>query len=347
MAARRSAMLGDWLMAAPYDTATPLQSLIRVSQTLRHVARRPCALAPLVLMHDRDRTPDIEALAARMPQGSALIMRETRAAHRTAQGLARAMRLRATTRARGVQLLVSGDPALALEIGADGLHFGRDFVDGALAAKAARPGLVVTVAGAKGGRGRGMGGLDAVLVSSVFSSRSASAGTPLGVAALKARVAASSVPVFALGGITAETAPQLLRSGASGLAAIDGFAQALRTAPMPVAPNPPNKGQDTIPADGNARVSVSKQEGGELITYIAEVEGAPDTGELTLRRVADGVWNANHTGVPNSIGGKGVGTALVEAMAADARAQGWRIVPGCPFVAKLFERKPALAQGIT
>ena len=342
----------DWatgeVMAAPYDSPSPLQSLLGAAQALRQdylaAGGVPCALAPLVLMSDRDRTPDIETLAARMPSGSALIYREAFGGH----DHERAKRLRDITRARGVQYLIGADARLAWEVGADGVHFARGGGSNLSALRRDRPEWLLSRAAVKSGAEPAGEALDALFVSSVFPSRSPSAGTPTGLDAFTSRVAESPAPVFALGGVTAETAPALIGSGAAGLASIDGLARALREeASMPVAPNPPNKGQDTIVADPKGGVSIAKDEGGELITYTATVAGESATGELTLRRVADGVWNANHTGVPNDIGGRGVGKALVEAMSADAQAQGWRIIPGCPFVAKMFERKPELAVGIT
>lgn len=41
---------------------------------------------------------------------------------------------------------------------------------------------------------------------------------------------------------------------------------------------------------------------------------------------------ADHTGVPDSMRGMGVGKALIKRLLADARAAGQRIVPLCPFV---------------
>ena len=49
---------------------------------------------------------------------------------------------------------------------------------------------------------------------------------------------------------------------------------------------------------------------------------------------------ADHTLVPRAIGGRGVAARLVEAMVADARAEGFRIVPECSYVAALFKRHP-------
>ena len=284
--------------------------------------------------------PDLLAALRELPRGSAFIYREALGAHDVE--LAKA--LRRESRERGVQFLIGADADLALAVGADGVHLPRG------AAQPALPDdLLLTRSARKDGGPEGdVSRLDALFVSSVFSSRSPSAGTPIGVEALSNRARSHACPVYALGGVSALTAPALIGTGAAGLAAIGGLLQDLkRTAPMPVADNPPNKGQDTIEAEPKSNVSISKDEGGELITYTATVAGESATGELTLRRIADGVWNANHTGVPNEIGGRGVGLALVRAMSEDARAQGWTIRPGCPFVAALFERKPELATGIT
>jgi predicted GNAT family acetyltransferase len=44
--------------------------------------------------------------------------------------------------------------------------------------------------------------------------------------------------------------------------------------------------------------------------------------------------------VPEALKGRGVGQALVEALVADARAQGFTIVPLCPFVRAQYARHP-------
>ncbi|MCV3272864.1 GNAT family N-acetyltransferase [Roseobacter sinensis] len=41
---------------------------------------------------------------------------------------------------------------------------------------------------------------------------------------------------------------------------------------------------------------------------------------------------ADHTGVPDALRGSGAGLALVTRLVADARAEGFKIVPLCPFV---------------
>jgi len=65
--------------------------------------------------------------------------------------------------------------------------------------------------------------LDGLLISSVFPSQSPSAGTPIGVDKLSAQIQTLDCPVFALGGINERTAPDLIGTGAYGLAGIRGF----------------------------------------------------------------------------------------------------------------------------
>jgi thiamine-phosphate pyrophosphorylase len=68
--------------------------------------------------------------------------------------------------------------------------------------------------------------LDAALVSAAFHSRSVSAKGVLGPVRLARLVQSARLPVIALGGVNARTAPRLLGAGVAGLAAIDGFVAA-------------------------------------------------------------------------------------------------------------------------
>ncbi len=49
---------------------------------------------------------------------------------------------------------------------------------------------------------------------------------------------------------------------------------------------------------------------------------------------------ADHTLTPVELRGRGIAGALVERLVADARREGFRIVPQCPYVAAQFERHP-------
>ena len=73
-------------------------------------------------------------------------------------------------------------------------------------------------------------------------------------------------------------------------------------------------------------------------SYHAELPGVARPAELTW--VARGPLRiANHTFVPPEMRGRGVAQQLVEALVADARAQGFKIVPQCSYVDALFRRR--------
>tara|TARA_R100001126_G_C4844570_1_gene158752 strand:+ start:312 stop:605 length:294 start_codon:yes stop_codon:yes gene_type:complete len=74
--------------------------------------------------------------------------------------------------------------------------------------------------------------------------------------------------------------------------------------------------------------------------YVAQVDGVDEVGELTFSRASPTLVIVDHTGVPDSLRGKGVGSALVERVVADARAEGFRIVPLCPFFKAQAMRHP-------
>ncbi len=52
---------------------------------------------------------------------------------------------------------------------------------------------------------------------------------------------------------------------------------------------------------------------------------------------------ADHTAVPDSFRGTGAGLALVSRLVADARAEGVRIMPLCPFVNAQRKKHPEWA----
>ncbi len=54
--------------------------------------------------------------------------------------------------------------------------------------------------------------------------------------------------------------------------------------------------------------------------------------ELTYSKLSPARIIADHTSVDPAYEGQGVGLALVEALIADARAEGFKIIPLCPFV---------------
>lgn len=126
---------------------------------------------------------------------------------------------------RGLALLIGLDAALAEVCAADGVHLPERALDQGPALRGRRPGWILTGAahGALGLAVAEAAGLDAALLSPVFPSHSLSAGQPLGLERFSALAADAGLPVYALGGVTAATAPTLIGSGAAGIAAVDGL----------------------------------------------------------------------------------------------------------------------------
>jgi predicted GNAT family acetyltransferase len=60
--------------------------------------------------------------------------------------------------------------------------------------------------------------------------------------------------------------------------------------------------------------------------------------EMTYKWHNDHVFIIEHTEVSDKLAGKGVGKQLVNAAVEFARANDYRIIPVCPFAAKVFEK---------
>lgn len=74
--------------------------------------------------------------------------------------------------------------------------------------------------------------------------------------------------------------------------------------------------------------------------YVARMAGIDAEAELTFTRRGPDRISADHTGAPEALRGTGAAGALVEAMVADARKAGFRIVPLCSYVAARYARNP-------
>jgi thiamine-phosphate pyrophosphorylase len=194
---------------------------MRTARTLSLRARsfkRGVRLPPLILVTDPDRTPDPVALAERLPRGCGVIFRGfgRKGSDETAR------RLAAVARRRGLVLLIGAN---AVRVDGAGAHLPERMAHRTEALKRARPGATVTVAAHSAPalvRAR-RSGADAALLSTVFESRSASAGPPLGPVRFAALVRRAGLPVYALGGVGTKNAPRLLGSGAAGLAMVEGL----------------------------------------------------------------------------------------------------------------------------
>lgn len=75
--------------------------------------------------------------------------------------------------------------------------------------------------------------------------------------------------------------------------------------------------------------------------YVIREDGAE--AELTYSVVSPDLAIADHTGVPDPIRGTGAGLAMVERLVADARAEGFKVMPLCPFVNATRKKHPEWA----
>jgi hypothetical protein len=94
--------------------------------------------------------------------------------------------------------------------------------------------------------------------------------------------------------------------------------------------------KETIMAD---RIAITRSDETGHGAYLADLPGVGRPAKLTWRahgsaRVAD------HTYVPPELRGQGIAQQLVEALVADAREQGFKIVPQCSYVEAQFRRHP-------
>ena len=292
-------------MAASYARRRELQRIWEVAQGFE-ASRLPNVL---VMTDPRAPEPDLTL----WPGSVGLIYRHFGSEDR----LRKAEDWRQRTFEGGHAFLIGDDPELAVAVGADGVHFRRDAeLRGPRLWRRRCPGWIITMAGVKAGSSAApLDTLDGLLVSSVFPSRSPSAGTPIGVEGLD-KATRLGAPVFALGGIHAGNVDQLAGLPIAGVAGVSWG----------------------TPMDA---LTIEKQQRGKDIRFAGTHDEFPGLeAELDLKFSGEGVYSATHTGVPREMEGKGVGSKLFQAMVEDARAEGYKVLPVCPFIVAKYKRKP-------
>jgi predicted GNAT family acetyltransferase len=61
---------------------------------------------------------------------------------------------------------------------------------------------------------------------------------------------------------------------------------------------------------------------------------------LDYEVLADGAWDLTHTYVPTVHRNRGIGAALVRRALDQAKEEGRKVVPSCPFVASFIDEHP-------
>lgn len=132
-------------------------------------------------------------------------------------------------RQHGVPLVINDDLALALDIGADGAHLGREDGDLAAARAALGPGKLLGVScydEMERAREAGRNGADYIAFGSFFASPTKPAAVRAPLTLLAEARNELGLPVCAIGGITLQNAPQLIAAGADLLAVITDLFEA-------------------------------------------------------------------------------------------------------------------------
>ena len=140
--------------------------------------------------------------------------------------------LRARTRAAGALLFVNDRLDVALAVDADGVHLGPDDLPVAAVRAAAPPGFLIgrSADDPEVARRSVEEGADYIGCGTVYATTTKrDAGEVIGLAGLELVVAAVPVPVVGIGGVTAERAAEVARTGAAGVAVVG----AVMSAPDP------------------------------------------------------------------------------------------------------------------
>ena len=86
---------------------------------------------------------------------------------------------------------------------------------------------------------------------------------------------------------------------------------------------------------------VNREVHGHKGRYVIRQNG--EEAEMTYSITSPTLVIADHTSVPDSFRGTGAGLAMLTRFVADARAEGFKIMPLCPFVNAMRKKHPEWA----
>jgi len=103
--------------------------------------------------------------------------------------------------------------------------------------------------------------------------------------------------------------------------------------------HPGMSNEHSEPKDKVSPADVRREERGSSGgRWVVVVDG--HEAEMTFSRASPVLIIIDHTEVPDALRGRGVGQALVLRSVEDARREGFRIIPLCPFANAQFKRHP-------
>ncbi len=188
----------------------------------RHVKVRGLYVITDTRLIPRDRF--VETVEAAVRGGATMVqLREKETPRKEVIQLARDVL--AVTRRYGALLIVNDHPAIAREVGADGAHVGREDPPVVEARAMLGPEAIIG-ASCYGDVARAVAaeqaGADYVAFGTPFPSPTKPKRTDISLGIFQEVKQRVKVPVFAIGGITIDNAPQVIDAGADGIAVISG-----------------------------------------------------------------------------------------------------------------------------
>lgn len=137
----------------------------------------------------------------------------------------------AIARGTSTRVVVNDRLDVAIASGAHGVHLRGDSIPIEAARRLGPPPFLVGRSVHSAAEAKAGAGADYLIAGTVFPSTSKGEGAPvLGLAGLKAIVAAATVPVLAIGGVTADRVADVAAAGAAGVAGIRLFIDRLKPA---------------------------------------------------------------------------------------------------------------------
>jgi len=144
----------------------------------------------------------------------------------TRQMVEEARQLRELCRAAGVPFIVNDRIDVALAVDADGVHVGQDDMLASLARALIGKGKILGVSAGNEEEARKAtaDGADYIGASPIFATPTKpDAPAPMGIEGLRRLARAVSIPVVAIGGMTAENAATVIHAGAAGVAVVSAI----------------------------------------------------------------------------------------------------------------------------
>lgn len=95
---------------------------------------------------------------------------------------------------------------------------------------------------------------------------------------------------------------------------------------------------DKGPMTDSSEFTIEREEDEHKGRYWIRIDGVE--AEMTYSRAGATLNIIDHTEVPDALRGRGLGKALVQRGVEDARAEGRKIMPLCPYAKAQIERHP-------